>query len=77
MVDDEVEDLERRRAGALVALPGTDHRPQTVGRDHLIRSERVGRPGRLPASRRADEHDETGIREPDLLCRVAQHAATL
>jgi hypothetical protein len=59
---DQVEQLERVAARALVALTGADHRPQAIGGHDLIGVEPRLRPSRLACPRRADEHDETGVR---------------
>ena len=39
VIDDEIEHLERRRPGALVAFAGADHRPQAVRGDDLVGAE--------------------------------------
>jgi hypothetical protein len=61
--DDQVEHLERVAARALVALTHPDHRAQPVGGDDLVGEEVLLRPCRLPRRRRADEHDEAGVRQ--------------
>ena len=61
---DQVEQLERVAARALVALAATDDRAQAVGGDDLVGLEPRARPVRLPRRRRADQHDEARIRQP-------------
>ena len=62
--DDQVEQLERVAARALVALAAPDDRAQPVRGDDLVGLEPRARPVRLPRRRRADEHDEARIRQP-------------
>ena len=61
---DQVEQLERVAARALVALAAPHDRAQPVGGDDLVGLEPRPRPVRLPRRRRADQHDEARIRQP-------------
>ena len=63
VVDDEVEHLEGGSPGALVALARADHRPQSIGRDHLLRTEPPRRPRRFAAAGRTDEQRRGTVRE--------------
>ena len=60
-LDDEVEHGERVLARALIVFAEADDGAQAVGRHHLLRTEPLSGPMRLPRSRRADENQQARI----------------
>jgi hypothetical protein len=66
LLDEHVEDAERRARRALVVLVVAHQRAAPVGRDDLGIPEVPAREGRLPAARRAHQQHERRIRQQEL-----------